>query len=46
VRQRAALYAEAFGAEDEAAIAGLAHDLGKYGDLFLRDKRPHDGARR
>ncbi len=34
VSQRAALYARAFGAEEEAAIAGLLHDLGKYGDLF------------
>jgi CRISPR-associated endonuclease/helicase Cas3 len=36
VASRAASYAEAFGAADEARVAGLLHDLGKYGDLFQR----------
>jgi CRISPR-associated endonuclease/helicase Cas3 len=36
VSKRAAKYAEAFGASDEARIAGLLHDLGKYGHLFQR----------
>lgn len=36
VSRRAALFAESFGAGEEAAIAGLLHDLGKYGDLFQR----------
>jgi CRISPR-associated endonuclease Cas3-HD len=36
VARRAALNAKAFGAEHEAHIAGLLHDLGKYGDLFQR----------
>jgi CRISPR-associated helicase Cas3/CRISPR-associated endonuclease Cas3-HD len=36
VAVRAASYAEAFGAADEARITGLLHDLGKYGDLFQR----------
>ena len=36
VAHRAAEYAEAFGASEEAMIAGLLHDLGKYGDLFQR----------
>ena len=30
----AARFASAFGAAEEARIAGLLHDLGKYGDLF------------
>jgi CRISPR-associated helicase Cas3/CRISPR-associated endonuclease Cas3-HD len=30
----AALFASSFGASDEARLAGLLHDLGKYGDLF------------
>ncbi len=34
VADRAAEYACAFGAEEEARIAGLLHDLGKYGDRF------------
>ncbi len=34
VGRQAARFAGAFGAEEEAAIAGLLHDLGKYGDLF------------
>lgn len=34
VAERAARYASAFGAASEAHIAGLLHDLGKYGDLF------------
>ncbi len=36
VAKRASEYAEAFGASDEALIAGLLHDLGKYGDLFQK----------
>ena len=39
VANRAAEYAEAFGAAEEARLAGLLHDLGKYGDLF--QKRLH-----
>ncbi len=34
VANRASEYADAFGASDEAALAGLLHDLGKYGGLF------------
>jgi len=34
VAARAAAYATAFGAADEARLAGLLHDLGKYGSLF------------
>lgn len=34
VAERAAGFAEAFGAADEARAAGLLHDLGKYSDLF------------
>lgn len=30
----AASFASSFGASDEARLAGLLHDLGKYGDLF------------
>jgi len=36
VANRAAGYAAAFGASDEARLAGLLHDLGKYGALFQR----------
>jgi len=36
VASRAASYADAFGAADEARVAGLLHDLGKYGGLFQR----------
>lgn len=36
VSARAAQYAAAFGAEEDAAVAGLLHDLGKYGELFQR----------
>lgn len=32
----AAAYASSFGASQEARIAGLLHDLGKYGELFQR----------
>ena len=42
VAKRAAEFAEAFGAADEAYFAGLLHDLGKYGDLF--QKRLHGEA--
>jgi CRISPR-associated endonuclease/helicase Cas3 len=34
VAQHAALFAEPLGATAEASLAGLLHDLGKYGDLF------------
>ncbi len=34
VANRAAQYAEPFGAADDARLAGLLHDLGKYGELF------------
>jgi len=36
VANRAADYAEAFDARDEAWLAGMLHDLGKYGELFQR----------
>jgi len=36
VAERAAEFASAFGASAEAALAGLLHDLGKYGHLFQR----------
>ena len=36
VAKRATEYADAFGAKQEAMIAGLWHDLGKYSDLFTR----------
>lgn len=36
VAERAAGYASAFDAADEARAAGLLHDLGKYSDLFTR----------
>ncbi|MBM3322865.1 CRISPR-associated endonuclease Cas3'', partial [candidate division WOR-3 bacterium] len=39
VAARAAEYASAFGAADEAYLAGLLHDLGKYGELFQRRLR-------
>jgi len=39
VSERASDYAQPFGAEVEARIAGLLHDLGKYGDLFQRRLR-------
>jgi HD superfamily phosphodiesterase len=32
VAARAAEFAAAFGAADEARLAGLLHDLGKYGE--------------
>ncbi len=34
VADLASEFASAFGAEEEARLAGLLHDLGKYGDLF------------
>lgn len=34
VSERAAGYAATFGAQQDAAIAGFLHDLGKYGELF------------
>ena len=36
VAARAASYAAPFGCEEEARVAGLLHDIGKYGDLFQR----------
>lgn len=36
VASRAATFASVFGAGDEAHLAGLLHDLGKYGELFQR----------
>jgi len=39
VASLAASFASAFGAEAEANLAGLLHDLGKYGDLFQRRLR-------
>lgn len=36
VADRAAEFAAAFGASGEASLAGLLHDLGKYGRLFQR----------
>ena len=36
VAERARGFAEVFGAGDAAFLAGLLHDLGKYGDLFQR----------
>lgn len=36
VAKRAAEYAKAFDAEEEAYIAGLLHDIGKYGILFQK----------
>lgn len=36
VAERAARYAAVFGAADEARLAGLLHDLGKYSDLFTQ----------
>lgn len=36
VSERAALFASAFGAAEEARLAGLLHDLGKYSERFSR----------
>ncbi len=36
VSQHAASLATSFGAADEARVIGLLHDLGKYGDLFVK----------
>jgi CRISPR-associated endonuclease/helicase Cas3 len=36
VAERASRFAECFGAGDAAYLAGILHDLGKYGDLFQR----------
>lgn len=36
VAERARRYASIIGASDEARVAGLLHDLGKYGELFQR----------
>ena len=36
VSKRAARYAAAFSVEEDAKIAGLLHDLGKYGERFQR----------
>ncbi len=39
VTERAGGYAESFGAKQEAIIAGLWHDLGKYSELFAKRLR-------
>jgi CRISPR-associated helicase Cas3/CRISPR-associated endonuclease Cas3-HD len=39
VAKRASEYADVFGAKEEAAIAGLWHDLGKYSELFTKRLR-------
>ena len=39
VAERARSYASVFDAADEAYLAGLLHDLGKYGDLFQQRLR-------
>ena len=39
VAQRAARYADVFGEADLAYLAGLLHDLGKYGELFQKRLR-------
>jgi CRISPR-associated endonuclease Cas3-HD len=39
VAERAQVFADAFGAGREAQLAGLLHDLGKYGELFQRRLR-------
>lgn len=39
VADRAAEFASPFGAAQEAALAGILHDLGKYGKLFQRRLR-------
>ncbi len=39
VSERAACYARAFGADHEAELAGILHDIGKYGDLFQQRLR-------
>ena len=36
VAECASQFAKAFGAEEEAYLAGLLQDLGKYGDLFQK----------
>ncbi len=36
VAQRAKEYADIFGAGEEAYLAGILHDLGKYGELFQK----------
>lgn len=44
VAKRAVEFTSSFGAADEARLAGLLHDLGKYGELFqmrLRDQAEH-----
>jgi CRISPR-associated helicase Cas3/CRISPR-associated endonuclease Cas3-HD len=39
VAERARCFAAAFGAEEQAYVAGLVHDLGKYAEQFLRRLR-------
>ncbi|MGQ9488300.1 MAG: CRISPR-associated helicase Cas3' [Armatimonadota bacterium] len=39
VAELAAEFAKAFGADEEAYLAGILHDLGKYGDLFQKRLR-------
>lgn len=41
VAERARRHAAVFGAGDEAYLAGLLHDLGKYGELFQRRLEGH-----
>lgn len=36
VAECASQFAKAFGADEEAYLAGLLHDIGKYGDLFQK----------
>ena len=36
VAELAETFASQFGATEEARVAGLLHDLGKYGELFQR----------
>lgn len=42
VSERAAGFASAFGAEQQARVAGLLHDLGKYADQFQRRLEGHE----
>lgn len=46
VALRAAVYANIFGAEKEAYLAGVLHDLGKYGDLFQERLKNPDKVKR
>jgi len=46
VANRAAGYAKIFGAEKEAYLTGILHDLGKYGDLFQERLKNPDKVKR